>query len=614
MADLRFPRKSRKYLQGFGGSLARRVMILCAAFVVLPLAFYVWLIDRQSKETRLRDIASDLGLLSGEQLKLAEDMLYQGRDDLFLASLVCRSCASEEIVDQLLKHVVLVHPGWTLFSLQRQDDGSLQVIRSSNPECKGKTIPLPTTESMPFAASDDFSVCCLTWDNQPFFFLTQTAEECQTFALIIPAQSLLRLPRLSSGLFSDVDVELLCHGKRLFKERGLDDVGETTWFSLEELSLLAQGKKRGDWTRIGTEVLIPGTPLQIRFVMSSPFSTSYREEVLWQRLSIFILILILLGGAAAFILTRRMARPLKALDEIMNQVGEGQLDVRYQYDLLGFEINVLGEHFNRMLEELLAHMEVVKNERIAREMLERELAIGHEIQKNIFPRSIPELTQLAMAAGFLPAKEVAGDFYDLFLHSTSKGERLLIVMADTSGKGISACLYSFILRSMLRSFASSGKELADLVRLANALLCLDTSDTGMFVTAWVGLLDIDSFRLEYASLGHYPAIRKLGSIPKLEELQAQGSAFGVTFTKSIEIGSVVLQSQDVLVLYTDGMIEAENIEGEPWGKKRLLECVAALPQELSVDEVIAKIQEELRQHIGQRTLEDDVTLLVLKKL
>ncbi len=302
------------------------------------------------------------------------------------------------------------------------------------------------------------------------------------------------------------------------------------------------------------------------------------RHVLWHLL-FFFLAVIFLGGAITSILVKRMAQPLRQLDEVIVEVEKGNLAARYSPDKLGFEINILGAHFNKAMDSIV------------------ELNIGHEIQKSLFPKKLPTVPGIELGAGIHFAKEVGGDFYDLFTH----GSKLHITIADTSGKGVGACLYSLGVRGMLRSFASD--PLQEAIVSTNNLFCEDTGDTGSFVTAWIGCYDPHSHSLEYSSCGHPHAL--LFRDHKVTELSTPGIALGTVSFTSVNTAHLKLQRGDLVILFTDGVTEARDENGKMFGKLRLIDAIQQnkhLSAQTLVDTILARISRE----------DDDITLVALK--
>lgn len=320
-----------------------------------------------------------------------------------------------------------------------------------------------------------------------------------------------------------------------------------------------------------------------------------------------LLLFLFVGGGMAVLITFRISRPLSALYQVMKRVEKRDLTARYHQDRMGFEINAIGRVFNRMIDSLLHHMEEARNERISRELLSKELKIGHDIQRSILPKEMPKLPGFDIATGFQGAKEVAGDFYDLF--TRGNGE-LWCAVADAAGKGVPACLYSLCARSMLRSFQSSGVPLDQVIMRTNNLFCLDTGATGNFVTAWVGSLDRNTRKLTYCSCGHPPSIllKKEG---RVELLGTPGMALGVLPLESVATQEVQLDAGDVLLLYTDGIIDSQDSFFEFFGKERLLSALKEA-HHLNAEEIVETIIDRVNNFAQDVPIYDDRTLVVIK--
>ena len=315
----------------------------------------------------------------------------------------------------------------------------------------------------------------------------------------------------------------------------------------------------------------------------------------------------ILGGALVFLLIRRISRPLHQLCRTLDRVSEGAVHARYQPDKMGFEINELGQEFNRTLDALLLHQNRAEQERLGREKLAQELKIGRNIQFALFPQQLPAWTELDVATGFLPAMEVSGDFYDLF---SLAADKLLIVVADTEGKGIPACLYALGFRSLLRSAAFAKQDLAAALLEANHLFWLDVQQSGTFLTAWTAIYDRESQILTYCSMGHPPALLKRDG--HLQELGTEGIAFGAQDCHCITTQQIKLKSADVLVLYTDGILESHNADGERFARKRLHEILDQADPGVPSEQIVESVLEEIRQFSGGEPQFDDITCVVLR--
>lgn len=353
---------------------------------------------------------------------------------------------------------------------------------------------------------------------------------------------------------------------------------------------------------------IENTDLTLDLTIPPDLIRELQKKNYYFRLASILFFFGVIGGGAVYWLTRRIAKPLQELSKTMLRVGEGAVHARYSPDWMGFEINALGEQFNETLDAMLKHQQEAEKERLHRERLAEELKIGHEIQKSLLPESLPEMSNLDAGAAYLPALEVSGDFYDLFQLENGS---LLIAVADTAGKGISACLYSLGLRSMIRALATKSSDLAAIVRGANDLFWLDARNTGMFVTAWIGIYDPKEKSLEFCSQGHPPAL--LVRENRIEELWTEGIALGAQQIDSVPVSRKTLHQGDLLAIYTDGIIEAHDPDNQLYGKKRLKETLLHKKTK-AAQEISGGLLQDAQRFSGGAIQHDDMTAVVLRVL
>lgn len=309
----------------------------------------------------------------------------------------------------------------------------------------------------------------------------------------------------------------------------------------------------------------------------------------------FLFFFILVGGTLAFLFTFRLAKPMRSLYRVIDRISEGDEAARYQRDALGFEINQLGEHFNEMIVQVLEQREI-----------KEELKIGHQIQKGMLPSQLPDIQGLDIATSFTPAKEVGGDFYDLF----TRGKELVLAIADTSGKGLSACLYSLGMRSHFRSFGSVDFPLKDILTHSNQLFYQDAQEKGMFVTAWLAIYNPQTNKLSYSSAGHYPALLRKNN-GEVIPLNTKGIALGATPAITVETEEITLEKGDLLLLYTDGVIDAYNKEGTSFGKDRLIKFLQK-QKDRSSNSIANDLTDEIDSFTAGTEQHDDITFLVFQ--
>lgn len=241
-----------------------------------------------------------------------------------------------------------------------------------------------------------------------------------------------------------------------------------------------------------------------------------------------------------------------------------------------------------------------------RARLEHELEMARAVQASLLPGQLPSIPGFGLAASWSPAREVAGDFYNVF---PLDGGRLGIVVADVSDKGAAAALYMVIAHSLIRTKAGLTSSPAEALMLVNRDLIAQSS-AEMFVTVFYGILDPATHTLTYTNAGHNPPIvRRASASNRTEVLPLGGLILGILEKVSLADATISLAPGDALVLYTDGLTEAENPQGEGFGLTRLAAAIAAAPSEASG--LHAHVLAELAAFTASASQMDDITLLVV---
>lgn len=321
-------------------------------------------------------------------------------------------------------------------------------------------------------------------------------------------------------------------------------------------------------------------------------------------------IILTIGGFLASFLTMIMVRPMQNLGLCMQHIQEGHLEARYKKDPFGFEINTLGEIFNSMVDEVLEKKRMAEDERVVRETYAKELRLGQQVQRDLLPQHMPDYPNVEVAEAYIPTIEVGGDFYDVFVNKNNRQERLMLMIADVSGKGVGGCLYSLSVRNMLRVHAKFYGDIAEAMHRTNQLFMLDTGESGTFVTALLASYDAATHIFSYYSCGHNPGIvlRKDGQV---EWLKNQGVALGAFETEKGEADTVFLRKGDAVIFYTDGVTEAHDENYKNFGEGRLAGCLRSASQ-MGAQEIVDEIIKQLRLFVGEAQQHDDITLLVMK--
>ncbi len=247
----------------------------------------------------------------------------------------------------------------------------------------------------------------------------------------------------------------------------------------------------------------------------------------------------------------------------------------------------------------------LEQERIERERVEQELQVARRIQQASLPKEVPELEGWQITPYYQPAREVGGDFYDF--HALSEG-RLGLVVGDATGKGVPAALVMSTTCGMLRLAAQSDFSPGEMLQRVNETLFANIP-ASMFVTCFYGVLDSKSGHFTYANAGHdLPYLHRGGDC---EELRARGMPLGLMPGMSYEQKETKLHAGEAAILYSDGLVEAHNPQGEMFGFPRLRMLVAKHGLDGSLGNVLL---EELYSFVGEGwEQEDDITLLTLER-
>jgi serine phosphatase RsbU (regulator of sigma subunit) len=245
-------------------------------------------------------------------------------------------------------------------------------------------------------------------------------------------------------------------------------------------------------------------------------------------------------------------------------------------------------------------------EAAARKVLERELALAHDMQMAMLPRRMPDRPEIELAASVTPARSVGGDLYDFVATPAA----IWFIVADVSGKGVPAALYTAVAKTLFRATVQASTTIGEVLTRMNAELARE-NDQVMFITAVVGCLSMATGEVMLGDAGHNPALvlRRGGRVEKADVPKCM--AFGVLEDTPYEHAVVTLQPGDTLVLYTDGATDARAPNGEMFGSDRLEEAVAACSG-LTAAQVLQSISGVTVRFAAGAPPEDDVTLLVLR--
>lgn len=276
----------------------------------------------------------------------------------------------------------------------------------------------------------------------------------------------------------------------------------------------------------------------------------------------------------------------------------------------GDEIESLSQSFSFMLKELSEYIANLSKMTAEKERIGAELDVARHIQASMLPcifPPFPERHEFDIYATMTPAKEVGGDFYDFFFVDSN---HLALVMADVSGKGVPAALFMMISKTLIKSIAQNGLSPAKVLEKVNNQLC-ENNEAEMFVTVWLGILEISTGKMKCVNAGHeFPAIMRKGGN---WELYKDKHGFVVAGMENAKYKEYELEFHpgDKLFVYTDGVAEATNVNNELYGTERMITALNKA-KDKQVKELLESVHGDVDAFAGDAEQFDDITMLTLK--
>ena len=322
---------------------------------------------------------------------------------------------------------------------------------------------------------------------------------------------------------------------------------------------------------------------------ASLYTGIFMQTVIFAALFVLIYILI----------KRVILNNLQKVNEGLGRITKGDLDITVDVRT-SREFSSLSDDINSTVTTLKTYIA----EAAAR--IDRELEYAKQIQLSALPTALPQNGEVAISARMMAAKEVGGDFYDFY----ELGNRATaFLVADVSGKGIPSAMFMMRAKTIIKDLAESGLAVNDIFTRANEKLC-ENNEQDMFVTAWMGILDPTTGKLQFANAGHNPPLLKRadGAFEYLKPIRGLVLA-GVDGVR-YRMGEITLSPGDRLFLYTDGVTEAKNTEERFYTEERLLNFMnkaASLPAE----ELLTALKADIDAFVGEAPQFDDITMLLL---
>jgi phosphoserine phosphatase RsbU/P len=341
--------------------------------------------------------------------------------------------------------------------------------------------------------------------------------------------------------------------------------------------------------------------------------TDHVQAAIQNRIRIGIMVsglVLLLGSAIAIFGAKTISTPIVELTEMTRRIAGGDFTQKIAISAKN-EIGALAASFNEMTRRLNESIEHLKQTTAAKERIERELQIAHEIQMSMVPKifpPFPDRSEFDIFAALVPAKEVGGDLYDFFFIDD---EHLCFAVGDVSGKGVPAALFMAVTKTLFRATAGNGGTPGEILARLNTEICRD-NEACMFVTFFCGILNVRTGEVDYSNGGHnLPYYLRRGGVSPLENFG--GISLGLIEGSPYASERMVLRTGEALLLYTDGVTEGMDLNMTLYSDQRL-EQFLETNRGSAPREIIGDLISDVRDFAGGAPQSDDITVLALRYL
>ena len=319
--------------------------------------------------------------------------------------------------------------------------------------------------------------------------------------------------------------------------------------------------------------------------------------------SLVLMILVVLA-LVLLILRRGVTLPIRQLPRMVDSYEHGEIaDTHFRFD---DEVQWLGTSFTDMTHRIEAYTAEVARVTAEKERIGAELSVAAQIQADMLPRIFPpypDRKEFDLYATMTPAKEVGGDFYDFFLIDH---DHIGLVMADVSGKGVPAALFMMASKIMIANYAKMGRSPAEILSITNEAICANNKEE-MFVTVWIGILEISSGKLIASNAGHeYPILKKDGNFEVYKD--HHGMVLGYESCMKYTNYELSFNPGDKLFLYTDGVPEATDGDENLFGMDRMVQALN-ISSDAAPEEILKNVRKSVDEFVKEAEQFDDLTML-----
>lgn len=333
------------------------------------------------------------------------------------------------------------------------------------------------------------------------------------------------------------------------------------------------------------------------------------QRVTRKALFVILALIVAMGILVFFVanmVSSSLVKPVELLTDKVQKLEGDQLDFEWEIDTKD-EVQKLATSFGLMTERMQKYISDIQSVTAEKERIGTELDLAIRIQTSMLPHEFPPFPtrkEFEIFAKMEPAREVGGDFYDYFFIDD---DHLCLVVADVSGKGIPAALFMMISQTIVKSCAMLGKSAAEIITKTNEALTTN-NQTGMFVTVWLGILEISTGNMSCVNAGHeYPAIKRADGVFELFK-DKHGFVIGGMEGIKYKEYNLQLSHGDKLFLYTDGVPEATNSKNKMFGTDRMINSLNRDP-DASPEDILKNVRDDISDFVKDGVQFDDMTML-----
>jgi len=382
---------------------------------------------------------------------------------------------------------------------------------------------------------------------------------------------------------------------------------------LRDKPILVQSHKRDG----GEEVFDIAVPIKIKEKIIGEVHLGMSQDAIKESIKetskgMAIMTVVTIGGGVLgiLILVSFIIGSIGKITEDIEAIGNGELDREItvkRKDEIG--------RIARSVKEMAAKLKLAQEELVEKEKMKKEMQIAREIQQTLVPQSTPDILGFQITSYYESAVEVGGDYYD---YIDVDKDHFGIVVADVSGKGVASSLVMTMVRTIMRREALMGSSPHSLLSMANYMLMNDIPD-GMFITIFYVVVNTLSGEITYCCAGHNPALLYRASKRRIQSLKPKGPPLGVPrinakeFARRLVEEKQVIQTGDVLMLYTDGITEAMNKREEQFGEERLRDIITLKKGDMNVFGIKQRLLASLKEFTEGALQSDDITFVIIKK-